>query len=268
MWEQQVAFWILAIAMCAAAIGVVRTKNVVHAALFLVVVLAGAAAQYILLAAEFVAWVQVLIYIGAVVILFLFGIMLTRAPMGGEGRRLDNDQRWGAVVVALFVFGVLTAMLVDAFGGDEIRFFIEGYASGAVPDYQAAALAMAVFFRGMTPAEIGALCESMMRTGEVLDLSDLPGPKVDKHSTGGVGDKTSLILAPLAAADAETDLEGALQAGEVPSIGDLLELRAGAHAWLIGISGRPVESRRRSASQANPRQCNSRRSPNKGKVVE
>ena len=85
-------------------------------------------------------------------------------------------------------------------GVDEIRFFIDGYASGAVPDYQAAALAMAVFFRGMTAAEIGALCESMMRTGEVLDLSDLPGPKVDKHSTGGVGDKTSLILAPLAAA--------------------------------------------------------------------
>jgi pyrimidine-nucleoside phosphorylase len=85
-------------------------------------------------------------------------------------------------------------------GVDEIRFFIEAYASGAVPDYQAAALAMAVFFRGMTPAEIGALCEAMMRTGEVLDLSDLPGPKVDKHSTGGVGDKTSLILAPLAAA--------------------------------------------------------------------
>jgi pyrimidine-nucleoside phosphorylase len=85
-------------------------------------------------------------------------------------------------------------------GVDEIRFFIESYASGAVPDYQAAALAMAVFFRGMSAAEIGTLCESMMRTGEVLDLSDLPGPKVDKHSTGGVGDKTSLILAPLAAA--------------------------------------------------------------------
>jgi pyrimidine-nucleoside phosphorylase len=85
-------------------------------------------------------------------------------------------------------------------GPDEIRFFIEGYANGSVPDYQAAALAMAVFFRGMTPAEIVGLTESMMRTGEVLDLSDLPGPKVDKHSTGGVGDKTSLILAPLAAA--------------------------------------------------------------------
>jgi pyrimidine-nucleoside phosphorylase len=83
---------------------------------------------------------------------------------------------------------------------EEIRFFIDGYANGTVPDYQAAALAMAVFFRSMTPPEILALCESMMRTGEVLDLSDLPGPKVDKHSTGGVGDKTSLILAPLAAA--------------------------------------------------------------------
>jgi NADH-quinone oxidoreductase subunit J len=113
MWEQDVAFWILALGMAAAAIGVVRSSNVVHAALFLVVVLAGAAAMYILLVAEFVAWVQVLIYIGAVVILFLFGIMLTRAPMGTEGGPLDNEQKWAAGVVALFVFGVLTALLVS-----------------------------------------------------------------------------------------------------------------------------------------------------------
>jgi pyrimidine-nucleoside phosphorylase len=83
---------------------------------------------------------------------------------------------------------------------DEIAFFVDGYTRGSIPDYQASAFTMAVFFRGMTPSETVALTESMMRTGEVLDLSDLPGPRVDKHSTGGVGDKTSLILAPLAAA--------------------------------------------------------------------
>jgi len=83
---------------------------------------------------------------------------------------------------------------------EDITFFVRGYALGQIPDYQASAFTMAVFFRGMTAAETVALTEAMMRTGEVLDFSDLPGAKVDKHSTGGVGDKTSLILAPLAAA--------------------------------------------------------------------
>ena len=117
---QQIAFWIIAIAMALAAIGVVRSQNVVHAALYLVVVLGGGAAQYILLAAEFVAWVQVLIYIGAIVILFLFGIMLTRAPMRSEGS-MDNNQRLAAAVVSLFLFGVITALLVDAYGDKEIK---------------------------------------------------------------------------------------------------------------------------------------------------
>jgi NADH-quinone oxidoreductase subunit J len=116
---QNVVFWILAVGMVLAAIGVVRSQNVVHAALYLVVVLGGAAAQYILLAAEFVAWVQVLIYIGAVIILFLFGIMLTRAPMRGD-TDLDNDQRWPAAVVSVFLLGVLATLLIDAFSDKEI----------------------------------------------------------------------------------------------------------------------------------------------------
>src|SRR5260221_1948518 len=83
---------------------------------------------------------------------------------------------------------------------EEIAFFVEGYTRGAIPDYQASALAMAVFFAGMTAAETVALTESMMGTGEVLDLSFLPGPRVDKHSTGGVRDQTFLLLPPPAAA--------------------------------------------------------------------
>ena len=120
MVAENVAFGIIAAAMALGAIGVVRSNNVVHAALYLVVVLAGAAAQFILLAAEFVAWVQVLIYIGAIVILFLFGIMLTRAPMRSEGS-MDNSQRLAAGVVSLFLFGVMTALFVDAYGGKEIK---------------------------------------------------------------------------------------------------------------------------------------------------
>ena len=81
----------------------------------------------------------------------------------------------------------------------EIDFLIAGYTHGDVPDYQMAAFAMAVHFKGMSDEETTDLTRAMLHSGEILDLSELPGPKVDKHSTGGVGDKTSLILAPLAA---------------------------------------------------------------------
>ena len=87
-----------------------------------------------------------------------------------------------------------------ALSKSEIDFLIAGYTKGDVPDYQMAAFAMAVYFRGMTDVEMTDLTRAVLYSGEVLDLSDLDGPKVDKHSTGGVGDKTSLILAPLVAA--------------------------------------------------------------------
>jgi pyrimidine-nucleoside phosphorylase len=83
---------------------------------------------------------------------------------------------------------------------EEIEFLVEGYTNGDIPDYQMSSFLMAVFFSGMSDREVSRLTECMLRSGDTVDLSSIPGMKVDKHSTGGVGDKTSLIVAPLAAA--------------------------------------------------------------------
>jgi pyrimidine-nucleoside phosphorylase len=83
---------------------------------------------------------------------------------------------------------------------EEIDFLISGYTRGDIPDYQMAAWLMATWLRGLSHAETAALTEAMLHSGEVLDLGDFPGKKVDKHSTGGVGDNASLILAPIVAA--------------------------------------------------------------------
>jgi pyrimidine-nucleoside phosphorylase len=87
-----------------------------------------------------------------------------------------------------------------ALSPEQIRFFISGYTDGTIPDYQAAALCMAIMLRGMEPDELAVWTDAMLHSGRVVNLSDVPGIKVDKHSTGGVGDKISLPLAPAVAA--------------------------------------------------------------------
>ena len=111
--SREVAFAIVAVVGAIGAFRVVTARNVVHAALYLVVALASSAIVYLLLAAEFVAWVQILIYVGAIVILFLFGLMLTKAPIGREA--LDNQRRGVAFAVGLAVFGGLFFLFQDAF---------------------------------------------------------------------------------------------------------------------------------------------------------
>jgi NADH-quinone oxidoreductase subunit J len=116
---QNIFFGIIALVMVVAAVRVVTTKNIVHAALYLVIVLAGVAAQFILTGAEFTGVTQILVYIGAVVVLFLFGIMLTRARIGREVD-VDNEKRWLAGLVAVILFAVMSFSLVDAFEDAEI----------------------------------------------------------------------------------------------------------------------------------------------------
>ena len=148
MIAQNIAFGVVAAVMVVAAIRLVTTQNVVRAALFLVLVLAGAAAQFLLLSADFVAIVQVLVYIGAIVVLFLFGIMLTRAPIGRDVG-LDNDQRWLAALVGVLLLGVVVYVVNDAFGSDKIDFGRIADAGHTTPS-----LAISIFQSYVVPFEV------------------------------------------------------------------------------------------------------------------
>ena len=109
---QNIFFYIIATIMVIAALRVVTSNNIVHAALYLVVVLAGVAAQFVLLGAEFVGVTQVLVYIGAVIVLFLFGIMLTRAKVGAEDR-LNHENRVPAIMTGLLLLAVMAYSVID-----------------------------------------------------------------------------------------------------------------------------------------------------------
>jgi NADH-quinone oxidoreductase subunit J len=117
MVAQNIFFYLFAAVMVAAAVAVVTTRNVVRAALYLILVFAGVTAQYILLAAEFVAVTQVLIYIGAIMVLMLFGIMLTRARIGRDVD-LTHNYWYVGLGTAVLLAGVMCYALIDAFGDD------------------------------------------------------------------------------------------------------------------------------------------------------
>ena len=140
---EQVVFGIVAALIVFAAVRLVTTRNLVHGALYLLGVLAGAAILFLLFLAEFVAWVQVLVYIGAVVVLLLFGLMLTRAPIGNMA--LDSQTRPLAAVVSLVIFAITSSIVWKTFKGQRVHFSQPGTIS---------TLGQAIFSRYVLPFEI------------------------------------------------------------------------------------------------------------------
>ena len=140
---QQVVFGIVAALIVLAAVRLVTTRNLVHGALYLLAVLAGAAILFLLFLAEFVAWVQVLVYIGAVVVLLLFGLMLTRAPIGNMA--LDSQTRPLAAVVSLAIFAITSTIVWKTFRGQKVHL--------SKPD-TVSTLGQAIFSRYVLPFEI------------------------------------------------------------------------------------------------------------------
>ncbi|MCP4435392.1 MAG: NADH-quinone oxidoreductase subunit J [Actinomycetia bacterium] len=148
-----VAFGIVAVLMIIAALRVVTTDNVVHAALWLVVVLGGAGINYLLLQAEFVGITQILVYLGAVIVLFLFGIMLTRAPLG-KSDDLDNNQRPLGVIVGVITVAVISFALVSTWGDDKLTFEAYDGPMAQAGNNRTQALANEVFGPQLIPFEV------------------------------------------------------------------------------------------------------------------
>jgi NADH-quinone oxidoreductase subunit J len=150
MVAQNIFFYVIAATMVGAAVMVVTSRNVVHSALALIVVFGGVAAQFILLANEFVAATQVLVYIGAIMVLMLFGIMLTRSKIGRDPH-MTNDHWWVGVVTALLLAGVMGYALLDAFGDDALPAERE---LTAVDGSNTATISDAIFGQYLIPFEV------------------------------------------------------------------------------------------------------------------
>ncbi len=150
----------------ACAVFVVTAKNVVHSALALVVVMLGVAGTFLLLGAEFLAWTQVLVYAGAVIVLILFGLMLTRAPIGPVRDDSDNDRL--ALVVSLALFGFLMTLIVGSFGVDETRLALTPTATVSIAEFLYVEWALPLLAMGflLTLSLVGAVIIARQEEGE------------------------------------------------------------------------------------------------------
>ena len=156
---QNVFFGLLALAAIVGALRVVTTTNVVHAALWLVIVLASVGANFLLVGAEFVGVTQVLVYIGAIVVLFLFGTMLTRAPIGKDPT--VNNQSWYlGLVVAVPLLGLLAYVLLDEWGGDHVN--------EVDPAGNTAAVSDSIFSQYLIPFEVIGLLLTAALIGAIV----------------------------------------------------------------------------------------------------
>jgi NADH-quinone oxidoreductase subunit J len=186
-----VVFLLVALLTGGAAVLVVTSKNLMHAALYLAVTLAGIAGVFLVLAADFLALVQLVVYVGAVAVLFLFGLMLTRAPIGREA--LDNQNRGLAIGVSTTLFVLLSGLIIDAFGGvstaDVTGPGIEAIGVAIFADW---VLPFEVLSMLLLAALIGAILLSRRETGESgeeaivthIEMGDEPGTERDRRGLG------------------------------------------------------------------------------------
>jgi len=190
MSPQEIVFYLIAIATGLSAIATVTSRNLVHAALFLAATLAGIAGVFLVLHADFVALVQLLVYVGAIAILFLFGLMLTRAPIGREA--LDSQNRGLGAAISLVLFGVLVTLIVEAFG-NQPAFPVDGVG--------VAEIGLALFSRWVFPFEvasmlllaglIGAILLSRRESGESGD--ETPITRIQMSELGPGDDRGELV---------------------------------------------------------------------------